>query len=139
MFLKDICNVLYPFVDFNKNIKNINKIVEKISNIKIHNILNLPKEIRMQYKALVYIHNYKKPGEDISIYFFKKKYDTHKFRYDDNKVKFLNCFHLSNKPAPYKYDWKYIEKTDKIISDNDDDFLSNIDIEFNENDLELDR
>lgn len=139
MFLKDVCNVMYPFVNFNSNIKNINDIVEKISHIKIHNLLQVPKQIRNQFKLLVYIHNFKKPTEKLSLYFFKKKYDTQKLKYHDYKVYFLQAFHLSDGQPPLKYDWKHIETDKKIFADNNENFLDNIDIDFDENDLELDR
>ena len=110
MLLKDVCDIIYPFF-IKKPTEFQAKLVEKISNIEIHNLLNLPKDMRFRYKLVINIQHHAENINIISISIFKKFFDYEFNILDEDQAYYLQTIFLDDKlECMYKYDWKFIEK-----------------------------
>ena len=142
MYFKEICNIIYPFTKGNKLPKNFKNIVKEIGQIKIHNLLNLPKNLRSQFKFLVYPEPYKLPFKFISIHIFKKEFK--KNREEETYIcRYCRSIYISNKQCPIEYDWKYIEEEvdDNLyvnnLDENDINYINNIRPTFSEEEITI--
>ena len=134
MLLKDVCDIIYPFF-IKKPTEFQAKLVEKISNIEIHNLLNLPKDMRFRYKLVINIQHHAENINIISISIFKKFFDYEFNILDEDQAYYLQTIFLDDKlECMYKYDWKFIEKNVGFDEEND---ISNIKYDIDETDINL--
>ncbi len=133
MEIKSMFDVVYPFVSVNNENpsvteeimqENINNISKFLSEVKLHNIIELHPKIRDQFIFLVFqekkpnVFNTTNPDklEDFTImHLFNKTYDNNDKIWQSHNIRYINSFFFSDAiSCDNKYDWYQIDKKSMI-------------------------